>query len=397
MTIFERPIFKEIAKALSDSRIIVITGMHRVGKTTAVRWLMDQISTNNKLFMDLERLDQRAVFEEQNYDLALNYFRNQGLDPSKSMTIALDDIQYVPSLPSVIKYLYDRYGIKFILTGSSSFYLKNYFSESMAGRKIIYEMFPLSFGEFLNFKGIPYYRRHSFSEMLFDKHEYERLKAHYDEFIKYGGLPNVVLEPNPEVKREILNDIFSSYINIDVQSLADFRKIGELQQLLQILAIRMGNRIDYSKLSLIVGISRPTLNEYLEFLKKTYIIYQLPAYSSVDKSVSLGKKFYFRDNGIASILAHPGEGALYENAIFNQLRDYGELAYLSKGKEFEIDFILNAENIEETALEVMYHPVETDENKLQKIAKKYKFRNCWVVGRYPTPEFEKFVWGGSIF
>jgi len=91
----------------------------------------------------------------------------------------------------------------------------------------------------------------------------------------------------------------------------------------------MGNRIDYSKLSLIIGISRPTLNEYLEFLEKTYIIYQLPAYSSVDKSVALGKKLYFRDNGIASILAHPGEGALYENAIFNQLRDYGELAYLA--------------------------------------------------------------------
>ncbi|MBW6474680.1 MAG: ATP-binding protein [Anaerolineaceae bacterium] len=397
MTIFERPIFKEIAKALSDSRIIVITGMRRVGKTTAVRWLMDQISTNNKLFMDLERLDQRTVFEEQNYDLVLNYFRNQGLDLSKPMTIALDEIQYVPNLPSVIKYLYDHYGIKFILTGSSSFYLKNYFSESMAGRKIVYEMFPLSFGEFLSFRDVPYFRKQSFSEMLFDNHEYERLKAHYDEFIKYGGLPNVVLEPNPQVKREILNDIFSSYINIDVQTLADFRKIGELQRLLQILVIRMGNRIDYSKLSLIVGISRPTLNEYLEFLEKTYIIYQLPAYSSVDRSVALGKKLYFRDNGIASILAHPGEGALYENAIFNQLRNYGELAYLSKGKEFEIDFILNVENSEATALEVKYHPVETDEKKLKKIANKYKFNNYWIVGRYPTPGFEKFVWGGSIF
>lgn len=397
MTIIERPIFNEISKALSDSRIIVITGMRRVGKTTAVRWLMNQISTNNKLFMDLERLDQRAVFEEQNYDLVLNYFRNQGLDPSKPMTIALDEIQYVPNLPSVIKYLYDHYGIKFILTGSSSFYLKNYFSESMAGRKIVYEMFPLSFGEFLSFREVPYFRKQLFSEMLFDKHEYERLKAEYDEYINYGGLPNVVLEPNVEVKREILNDIFSSYINIDVQTLADFRKIGELQRLLQTLAIRMGNRIDYSKLSLIVGISRPTLNEYLEFLEKTYIIYQLPAYSSVDKSVALGKKLYFRDNGIASILAHPGEGALYENAIFNQLREYGDLAYLAKGKEFEIDFILNAENSEANALEVKYHPVETDEKKLQKIAKKYKINNYWIVGRYPTPGFEKFVWGGSIF
>ncbi len=95
MAIIERPIFKEITRSLSDSRIIVITGMRRVGKTTAVRWLLNQIPTNNKLFMDLDRLDQRAVFEEQNYDLVMNYFRNQGLDLSKQITIALE-VKYHP-------------------------------------------------------------------------------------------------------------------------------------------------------------------------------------------------------------------------------------------------------------------------------------------------------------
>ena len=132
-------------------------------------------------------------------------------------------------------------------------------------------------------------------------------------------------------------------------------------------------------------------------VEKTYIIYQLPAYSSVDRSVALGKKLYFRDNGIASILAHPGEGSLFENAIFNQLREYGELAYLSKGKEFEIDFVVSKLNSQTTALEVKYHPVETDDQKLKRIAQKNKLNNSWIVGRHPTPDFEKFVWGGLIF
>jgi len=65
--------------------------------------------------------------------------------------VALDEIQYVPNLPSVVKYLHDTYRIKFLLTGSSSFYLKNYFTESLAGRKVVFEMFPLTFGEFLGF------------------------------------------------------------------------------------------------------------------------------------------------------------------------------------------------------------------------------------------------------
>jgi hypothetical protein len=397
MQTIDRKLFPSLKKALADQRIIVITGMRRVGKTTTLRWLLNQVHSTNKIYLDLERLDQRAVFQERNYELVLNYLRNLGLDPEQPMTVALDEIQYSPNLPSVVKYLFDHYGIKFLLTGSSSYYLKQYFSESMAGRKVVYEIFPLGFGEFLDFRGIPYRPRTTLEDMRFDPHEFERLKSLYDEFVTFGGLPNVVLEPKPEIKREILNDIFSSYINIDVKTMADFRKINELQQLLNMLAFRIGNKLDYTKLSQIVGISRPTLNGYLEFLEKTYVIYQLSAYAGPDKATALGKKLYFRDNGIASILAHPGEGALFENAIFNQLREYGELAYLSKGNEYEVDFILTQENGQSAGLEVKYHPIETDDQKLKRIARKKGLSQSWVVGRYATPGFEDFIWGGLIF
>jgi len=397
MQAVERTIFPALKNALADKRVIVITGMRRVGKTTTLRWLLDQSPVQNKLFLDLERLDYRAVFEEKNYEVVLNYFRNQGLDPAQPMLVALDEIQYAPNLPSVVKYLYDHYGIKFLLSGSSSFYLKNLFSESMAGRKIVYEMFPLGFGEFLDFQGVPYRCRTALEEMRFDRFEYERLKNHYDEFVAFGGLPDVVLEPKAEIKREILQDIFSSYVNIDVQALADFRKIGELQQLLKALAIRTGNKLDNTKLAQIAGISRPTLKEYLEFLEMTYIIYQLPAYAGPDKALSLGKKLYFRDNGIAGILANPGEGALFENAVFNQLREYGELAYLAKGSEYEVDFVLTAAGEPPAGLEVKYSPVEKDRSKLQRIAQRNGLTRSWVVGRHPTPGFEDFLWGGSIF
>ncbi|MCX6053419.1 MAG: ATP-binding protein [Chloroflexi bacterium] len=397
MKTIERQLFPLIKTALSDQRIIVITGMRRVGKTTTLRWLLDQVPSTNKIYLDLERLDQRLVFGESNYELVLDYFRNLGMDPDQPMTVALDEIQYVPNLPSVVKYLYDHHGIKFLLTGSSSYYLKHIFNESMAGRKIVFEMFPLGFGEFLDFRGIPYRRRSKPEEMYYDPHEFERLKNQYDEFITFGGLPEVVLASKPDVKREILNDIFSSYINLDVKVMADFRKISELQQLIKALAIRIGNRLDYTKLSQIIGISRPTLYEYLEFLEKTYVIYQIPAYAGPDKTIALQKKLYFRDNGIANILAHPGEGALFENAIFNQLREYGELAHLSKRNEYEIDFIVTPSNEPPVGLEVKYHPVSTDDQKLRRVAKKNGLSKSWVVGRYATPGFKDFIWGGSIF
>lgn len=397
MNTIERAIFPDLKAALTDQRMLVITGMRRVGKTTTLHWLLNQITSTNKLFIDLERLDLRAIFQESNYDLILNYFRNLGLDPSQPLTIAIDEIQNVPNLPSVVKYLYDHHGIKFLLSGSSSYYLKNQFTESMSGRKVVFEIFPLRFGEFLTFRGIPFRQRTIMEERQFDRHEYERMKGYYDEFITFGGLPDVVLEPKAETKREILKDIFTSYINIDVQVMADFRKIGELQQLLKILVMRMGNRLDYSKLSKIVGISRPTLNEYLEFLEKTYIIHQLPAFSRADRSVSLGKKLYFRDNGIASVLSHPGDGALFENTVFNQLWPYGKLAYLAKGSEYEVDFIVTLEDGSSVAHEVKYHPTRTDDSRLNRIANQNGIAESWLIGREPTPGFEKFLWGGLFF
>jgi uncharacterized protein len=397
MQIIERSLFPVLKTALSNQRIIVITGMRRVGKTTTLRWLLDQVPSQNKIYLDLERLDQRAVFQESNYDIVLNYFRNLGMDITQPITVALDEIQYVPNLPSVVKYLYDQHRIKFLLTGSSSYYIKNYFTESMAGRKMVYEMFPLGFGEFLDFRGVPYRRRTSLEEMKFNPHEFERLKSYYDEFVLFGGLPDVVIEPKPDTKREILNDVFSSYINIDVRAMADFQKVGQLQQLLKILALRVGNKLETTKLSQVVGISRPTLNEYLEFLEKTYVIYRLPAYAGPDQSAVLGKKLYFRDNGIASILAQPGEGALFENAIFNQLVGYGSLAYLSKANEYEVDFVLTQPGQPPAGLEVKYHPVANDRHKLNRIAQKHGLSNSWIIGLYPAPGFEDFLWGGSMF
>jgi predicted AAA+ superfamily ATPase len=196
------------------------------------------------------------------------------------------------------------------------------------------------------------------------------------------------LEERPSTRKDILNDIFSSYINIDVRTLADFQKIGELQQLLRVLALRIGNKVDQTKLASVVGISRPTLAQYLEFLEKTYVIARIPAFAG-------GDKLYFCDNGIANILAQVSEGALFENAIYNQLRRYGNLAYIAKGSEYEIDFVVQEKK--PVALEVKYHPTLSDSEKLNRIAEKHGIKRSWVVGKYSTPGWQDFLWGGLIF
>ena len=99
-------------------------------------------------------MEHRYLFNDANYENIVRSLEIEGLDLSRKAIIAIDEIQLVPNITSVIKYLYDTYDIKFMVTGSSSFYIKNHFTESLAGRKLVFEMTTLSFIEYLRFKEV---------------------------------------------------------------------------------------------------------------------------------------------------------------------------------------------------------------------------------------------------
>jgi predicted AAA+ superfamily ATPase len=190
--IYQRKIYKKIKKYFSAKQIIVITGMRRVGKTTILKQILSEIKSTNKIYFDLEKLSDRNVFGQKNYDNILLDIERKGIDIKKKIYLAIDKIQFLPNITSVIKYLYDHYGVKFFVTGSSSYYLKNLFTQSLAGRKIIFELFPLDFGEFLTFKEV-YHKEKNFFEEKFSEFEYERLRFYYEEFVDFGGFPEIVL------------------------------------------------------------------------------------------------------------------------------------------------------------------------------------------------------------
>ena len=112
----------------------------------------------------------------------------------------------------------------------------------------------------------------------------------------------------------------------------------------------------------------------------------------------MGRRLYFYDNGIAGVLARLSEGVLFENAVFNQLRACGELSYLARGREYEVDFVLSSPTVPEAAaLEVKTHPLPADLKKQRRLATRYSMDLAHLVGRFPTPGFSDFIWGGLIF
>ncbi|MCG2689715.1 ATP-binding protein [Candidatus Parcubacteria bacterium] len=388
----ERKIHQSIKKHLAQKQISVITGMRRTGKTTLIKKLLDEIASDNKLYIDLQRLDNRDLFLEKNYENVLRALTEKGLDFSKRAYLALDELQLVPEAVSVLKYLYDHYKIKFLVTGSSSFYLKNLFSESLSGRKKIFELYPLDFGEFLFFKHVKY-AESDFLKNDFLGSQYERLKRYYEEFIKFGGFPEVVLAKNITQKKDLLVDILSSYINIDIKALADLKNDRDFYNLIKLLAGRIGAKLDLAKLSRLSGIARPTVQNYLNLLEKSYLIKRVSVFTkSPDREIVKAQKLYFCDNGLANLLYDLDGGFQFENAIFNQLSQKGEIRYYGLKSGREIDFILNGK----VAFEVKESPTDFDLKNLRGIAKIAGIQTVRLIGRYPTPKFKNYTWGGDI-
>src|SRR3990167_10348771 len=153
---YTRKIYSQLLYHAQTDFVTVLTGMRRTGKTTLIQQLLIDLPNKNSLYLDLQRPDNRELFEQKNYDTIREAFIARGLSADTQMIVALDEIQLAPESPSAIKYLSDHHKIKFIVTGSSSYYLKNLFSESLSGRKKLFELHPLDFGEFLIFKNISF-------------------------------------------------------------------------------------------------------------------------------------------------------------------------------------------------------------------------------------------------
>lgn len=375
--LIERLLYKkEIKPYLESKEAIVITGMRRTGKTSLLRFIYDRLSSSNKLFLDLENPINQKYFEESNYERIKSNLEILGLKFNQRVYLFLDEIQLMKNLPSVVKYLIDHYKVKCFLTGSASFYLKDLFSESLSGRKYILELFPLGFGEFLRFKKskitVPT-KNHLITKAIF-----ETISNLYDEYIQFGGFPEVVLKNTVEEKKKSLEDIFSSFFQMEVLRLGDFRKNKIIRDLMMVFMERIGSKLDIQRLSRELSVSRPTIYEYLAFLEATYFIHIVKPFSkSRDVEIRKMPKVYLCDSGLANHFSKLPAGVLFENNVFQNLKIRGEINYYQRKSGLEIDFILNKSQ----AFEAKIDPQEVDLKKLKKVSRELDLKEYKIISK----------------
>jgi len=217
--------------------------------------------------------------------------------------------------------------------------------------------------------------------------EAEKFKLDYQDYLNYGGFPEVVLTEDLETKQQILKNIFSSFFEKDLKILADYKDVRELRDLILLLAPRVGSQLDITKIASELNVSRPKVYRYLEFLSGVFFIKLLPKYSkSIDRSVAGGKKIYFSDTGILKIISQVNDGQLLENAAVNQLSFYGDLSFYNHRNKKEIDLILN----KKISLEVKLNGCEYDKLFLQKIFSKLGIKEYYVISQ-KFKDSDKFI------
>lgn len=380
----KRALFNELIRYLDKKEALIITGMRQVGKTTLMRQLYDYISNGEKLWFDFENPLDVKVFEDIDYNNIYKRLRDlAGGVENKKIFVCIDEIQIFPEITKIIKYLLDHYQVKFIVTGSSNYYLKNLFPESLSGRKFLFQLEPLSFKEYL------YFRDKISSDEIGGKQLFaiiqnssifvhKKFETDYEDFLQYGGFPAVVLEKNKDIKKQILKNIFASFFEKDLKILSDYKDIQELRDLLLLLVPRVGSLLDITRIASEMRINRPKVYSYLEFLQGTFIIKLLPRYAKgIDRSVAGGRKVYFSDTGLLKIIGNVNDSQLFENGVVNQMGKYGKVSFYNKRNTEEIDLIL--EN--KTAFEIKLKGVERDRIKLEKIALKLKITDTYVISK----------------
>ena len=378
----KRFIFHTIKKYIDHKNALIITGMRQVGKTTLMKQIYDEVDAP-KLWFDFDNPLDMLQFEEIDYNRIFHNLEKSLNSSGKRIFVFIDEIQNLPEITKIIKYHIDHFNTKYIVTGSSNYYLKNLFPESLSGRKFLFVLPPLSFNEYLYFHNKLEFEEVVKSNFLSviekqNRFEFEKRSTDYENYVEFGGFPEVVLTQDTDTKKAVLKNIFASFFEKDIKILTDIKDIRELRDLILLLVSRTGNILDITKLSGELEINRVKLYSYIEFLQGVFFLQLLSKFTkSIDKSVAGGKKVYFADTGILNIIGKVTEGQLFENAIANQLKEYGDLTFYNQRNTAEIDFILN----KEIAFEVKINVTEKDLKRTTYLAEKIGIKESYLISR----------------
>ena len=332
----------DIASVINSPEIIAIIGPRQCGKTTLMYHIADQLGSSKISIIDFEDRDELNLFVHDVKAFADLHVKGQEY-------VFIDEFQYATEGGKNLKYIYDNYPAKLFITGSSSTELSVQSIQYLVGRIFIFNLYPFSFREFLN------YRDPKLSRLLAQTSDLgpeiiKRTNSYYTEFNIYGGYPRVVLSSTNNEKETVIKNIFNTFLLKEINQILNYRNEFKLTKLISALSLQIGNSVNYNELSAVTGFNYKELLEAIDILEKTFVIIRSsPFFKNKRLELVKSPKFFFVDNGFRNMaiknFLQPSNrtdiGALNENFIASELVKQGyPIHYWRTKSKAEVDFII---------------------------------------------------------
>lgn len=350
--VYFRP-FMELALRFDVRRATILLGPRRVGKTYMIKQVVHELiasgfNPKNILYASIDT----PVYSNLSLEKFLDFMPKQ--DEGGKKVIIFDEIQYLRGWETHMKDLVDNYpNVKFIATGSAAAALRLKSKESGAGRLSEFMLPPLTFYEFLQFRGDDDALISREEDGTFNAKNIDQLNAAFLDYLNYGGYPEVVLNKsvrdNPE--QFIRNDIIDKVLLKDLPSLYGIDDIPQLNRLFTFLAYNAGNEASLERISQQSGLAKPTIKKYIEYLESAFLIIKLSTVDENCRSIKRERNFkvFLNNPSMRSALFNPvGKdetdkiGHLVESAIFSQWQHspgFKHLRYARWRNEGEVDIV----------------------------------------------------------
>ena len=327
---------KEIRKFYDQDLIKVIIGIRRCGKSVLMKQIIDELKTKG--------IDEEHIiyinFEDYDYDIytdshKFHDFVKAKIKDNKKYYLFFDEIQNVDKWEKVINSFKATLNVSIFLTGSNSDILSGELATHISGRYVSFKISPFSFKEVCELKNV------------LDKNKYELLDV-FEEYVKWGGLPQVFMQVDDMSKKTYLNDVYNSIIVKDIVTRFNVKDVDLLNRIITYILTTPANTFSAESLakyfeSISRSVSLETIYNYIDYITRAMLIEKSSRYDIRGKRILTGKyKYYLTDLGFTNILSEGKKeqlGAYLENIVYNELINRGYTVYIGTNDASEVDFI----------------------------------------------------------
>lgn len=366
MNILARKITSSIIQNLKPNKVVVLLGSRRTGKTVLINSVLKELNEEH-LFLNGDDFTTLSLFEPRTVEHFKSILGNIKL-------LVIDEAQQIPEIGKSLKLIVDSIeGIRILITGSSAFDIQNKTGEPLTGRKTTFYLYPFSQEEYNQTENIV------------------ETQSRLSERLILGNYPELMHLQNKNEKTNYLKDLASSYLLKDILTFEGIKNADKILNLLKLIAFQIGKEVSLHELGRQLSMHKNTVDKYLDLLAKTFIIFNVPAFSrNLRNEISKSKRWYFFDNGIRNIIignmndlnSRNDIGELWENYIISERIKFQHNAGMLVSNYFwrtyqqqEIDWIEEREGTL-FAYEMKWNP-----------NKKPKVPTSWKTA-YPNSQFQ---------